>query len=97
MKKTRFTEAQIVSILHQQEAGKSVKDTLAKIDNDDLLVVAYTSEGDQVVDISVEKIYLTDESGRYDKVRRQTYYDVEVSQGLYQALLISVEPPKRER
>jgi putative transposase len=26
MKKTRFTEAQIVSILHQQEAGKSVKD-----------------------------------------------------------------------
>ena len=26
MKKKRFTEAQIVSILHQQEAGKSVKD-----------------------------------------------------------------------
>jgi putative transposase len=26
MKKRRFTEAQIVSILHQQEAGKSVKD-----------------------------------------------------------------------
>lgn len=26
MKKTRFTEAQIVSILQQQEAGKSVKD-----------------------------------------------------------------------
>lgn len=26
MKKQRFTEAQIVSILHQQEAGKSVKD-----------------------------------------------------------------------
>jgi len=26
MKKTRFTETQIVSILHQQEAGKSVKD-----------------------------------------------------------------------
>jgi putative transposase len=26
MKKTRCTEAQIVSILHQQEAGKSVKD-----------------------------------------------------------------------
>lgn len=26
MKKTRFTEAQIVSILHQQEAGKTVKD-----------------------------------------------------------------------
>lgn len=26
MKKTRFTEAQIVSILHQQEAGKSVKE-----------------------------------------------------------------------
>lgn len=26
MKKTRFTEAQIVSILHQQEVGKSVKD-----------------------------------------------------------------------
>ena len=26
MKKTRFTEAQIVSILHQQETGKSVKD-----------------------------------------------------------------------
>ena len=25
MKKTRFTEAQIVSIFHQQEAGKSVK------------------------------------------------------------------------
>ena len=25
MKKSRFTEAQIVSILHQQEAGKSVK------------------------------------------------------------------------
>ena len=28
MKKTRFTEAQIVSILHQQEAGKSVKDII---------------------------------------------------------------------
>jgi putative transposase len=26
MKKTRFTEAKIVSILHQQEAGKSVGD-----------------------------------------------------------------------
>lgn len=26
MKKTRFTETQIVSIIHQQEAGKSVKD-----------------------------------------------------------------------
>ena len=26
MKKTRFTEAQIVSILHHQEAGRSVKD-----------------------------------------------------------------------
>ena len=26
MKKKRFTEAQIVSILHQQEAGKTVKD-----------------------------------------------------------------------
>jgi putative transposase len=26
MKKKRFTEAQIVSILHQQEVGKSVKD-----------------------------------------------------------------------
>jgi len=26
MKKTRFTEAQIVSILNQQEAGKSVKE-----------------------------------------------------------------------
>ena len=26
MKKTRFTETQIVSILNQQEAGKSVKD-----------------------------------------------------------------------
>lgn len=26
MKKTRFTETKIVSILHQQEAGKSVKD-----------------------------------------------------------------------
>lgn len=26
MKKTRFTESQIVSILHQQEAGKSVKE-----------------------------------------------------------------------
>ena len=26
MKKTRFTEAKIVSILHQQEAGKSVKE-----------------------------------------------------------------------
>lgn len=26
MKKKRFTESQIVSILHQQEAGKSVKD-----------------------------------------------------------------------
>jgi putative transposase len=26
MKKKRFTETQIVSILHQQEAGKSVKD-----------------------------------------------------------------------
>lgn len=26
MKKKRFTEAQIVSILHQQETGKSVKD-----------------------------------------------------------------------
>jgi putative transposase len=26
MKKKRFTEAQIVSILHQHEAGKSVKD-----------------------------------------------------------------------
>jgi len=26
MKKGKFTEAQIVSILHQQEAGKSVKD-----------------------------------------------------------------------
>jgi len=26
MKKTRFTETQIVSILHQQESGKSVKD-----------------------------------------------------------------------
>jgi putative transposase len=28
MKKTRFTEAQIVSILHQQEAGKSVKEII---------------------------------------------------------------------
>jgi putative transposase len=28
MKKTRFTEAQIVSILHQQETGKSVKDII---------------------------------------------------------------------
>lgn len=26
MKKTRFTEAQIVSILHQQEVGRSVKE-----------------------------------------------------------------------
>jgi len=26
MKKKRFTEAQIISILHQQEAGKSVKE-----------------------------------------------------------------------
>lgn len=26
MKKTRFSEAQIVSILHQQESGKSVKE-----------------------------------------------------------------------
>jgi len=26
MKKKRFTETKIVSILHQQEAGKSVKD-----------------------------------------------------------------------
>ncbi len=31
MKKTRFTEAKIVSILHQQEAGKSVRDILIKL------------------------------------------------------------------
>jgi putative transposase len=31
MKKTRFSETKIVSILHQQEAGKSVKDICREI------------------------------------------------------------------
>ena len=40
MKKTRFTEAQIVSILHQQEAGKSVKDISREQDiSDDAVMV----------------------------------------------------------
>ncbi len=35
MKKTRFTEAKIVSILNQQEAGKSVKDICRENDISD--------------------------------------------------------------
>ena len=69
MKKTRFTEAQIVSILHQQEAGKSVKDISREQGISDATFYNWKAKygGMQVSDVKRMKD-LEDENGRLKRI-----------------------------
>jgi putative transposase len=69
MKKTRFTEAQIVSILHQQEAGKSVKDISREHGISDATFYNWKAKygGMQVSDVKKMKD-LEDENNRLKRI-----------------------------
>ena len=68
-------------------------DILEKYKHDDLPVVAYTPDGNNVIDIFVEKIGISF-LGKFDTKGLQMYYDV-VGGSSDEAVLISVEPPKK--
>jgi len=69
MKKKRFTEAQIVSILHQQEAGKSVKDISRELGISDATFYNWKAKygGMQVSDVKRMKD-LEDENARLKRI-----------------------------
>jgi len=69
MKKKRFTEAQIVSILHQQEVGKSVKDISREHGISDATFYNWKAKygGMQVSDVKRMKD-LEEENGRLKRI-----------------------------
>jgi putative transposase len=69
MKKTRFTETQIVSILQQQEAGKSVKDISREHGISDATFYNWKAKygGMQVSDVKRMKD-LEEENGRLRRI-----------------------------
>jgi putative transposase len=69
MKKTRFTEAQIVSILQQQEAGKSVKDISREHSISDATFYNWKAKygGMQISDVKRMKD-LEEENGRLKRI-----------------------------
>lgn len=69
MKKTRFTEAQIVSILHQQEVGKSVKDISREHGISDATFYNWKAKygGMQISDVKRMKD-LEEENGRLKRI-----------------------------
>jgi len=69
MKKTRFTETQIVSILKQQEAGKSVKDLCRENSISDATFYNWKAEygGREVSDVKRIKD-LEDEDSRLKRI-----------------------------
>lgn len=69
MKKTRFTEAQIVSILHQQEAGKAVKDIIREHGISDATFYNWKAKygGMQISDVKRMKD-LEEENGRLKRI-----------------------------
>jgi putative transposase len=69
MKKKKFTEAQIVSILHQQEIGKSVKDISREHGISDATFYNWKAKygGMQVSDVKRMKD-LEDENGRLKRI-----------------------------
>ena len=69
MKKTRFTEAQIVSILQQQEVGKSVKDISREHGISDATFYNWKAKygGMQVSDVKRMKD-LEEENGRLKRI-----------------------------
>ena len=69
MKKKRFTETQIVSILHQQEAGKSVKDISREHGISDATFYNWKAKygGMQVSDVKRMK-YLEEENSRLKRI-----------------------------
>ena len=69
MKKKKFTEAQIVSILHQQEIGKSVKDISREQGISDATFYNWKAKygGMQVSDVKRMKD-LEDENGRLKRI-----------------------------
>lgn len=69
MKKTRFTEAQIVSILQQQEAGKSVKDISREYGISDATFYNWKAKygGMQISDVKRMKD-LEDENSRLKRI-----------------------------
>jgi len=69
MKKKRFSEAQIVSILHQQEAGKSVKDISREHGISDATFYNWKAKygGMQISDVKRMKD-LEEESGRLKRI-----------------------------
>jgi putative transposase len=69
MKKTRFTEAQIVSILQQQEAGKSVKDISREYGISDATFYNWKAKygGMQISDVKRMKD-LEDENNRLKRI-----------------------------
>ena len=70
-----------------------LKEELDKFNDDNLPVVAYTPDGNNVIDIFVEKIGISS-LGNYDTRGRQMYYDV-VGSGNEEAVLISNVPSKK--
>ncbi len=69
MKKKRFTEAQIVSILHQQEVGKSVKDISREHSISDATIYNWKAKygGMQVSDVKRMK-GLEEENSRLKRI-----------------------------
>lgn len=69
MKKTRFTEAQVVSILQQQEAGKSVKDISREYGISDATFYNWKAKygGMQISDVKRMKD-LEDENNRLKRI-----------------------------
>jgi putative transposase len=69
MKKKRFTEAQIVSILHQQEVGKSVKDISREHGISDATFYNWKAKygGMQISDVKRMKD-LEEENGRLKRI-----------------------------
>lgn len=69
MKKKRFTEAQIVSILHQQEVGKSVKDISRENGISDATFYNWKAKygGMQISDVKRMKD-LEEENGRLKRI-----------------------------
>ena len=69
MKKKRFTEAQIVSILHQQEAGKAVKDISREHGISDATFYNWKAKygGMQISDVKRMKD-LEEENGRLKRI-----------------------------
>jgi len=69
MKKKRFSEAQIVSILHQQEAGKSVKDISREHGISDATFYNWKAKygGMQISDVKRMKD-LEEENGRLKRI-----------------------------